>query len=315
MDKEKNNVGFVKMLAIAAVIISLIALAVGGYATTGEGLQGPAGPQGPQGEMGPAPEHEWSGSQLRFKNPDGTWGTFTELIGPQGPQGEQGPQGPAGEGDGHSLDAVDGSHLDVVYVNNQGNVGIGTMSPSAELDITGDAQVSGDYKYTTAKTYYLNIPPIAFHATDRNINVDDESFDLQWEYNGYIRGDGSSSSPFDVELWSPVYLPDGATITNVTIYYQDYDASYSLEIRMTLYARIHSDMGHRAIVDIGPIITGLAPGLEKSHNNTPSQEYNKINNQLYHYYIRLYFEAGDINNDGLAFNGCLIEYTMDTIAP
>lgn len=72
------------------------------------GIQGPEGPQGPQGEKGatgnpgpkgdtgdagPAgadgapglpPEHEWQGTQLRFKEPDGSWGQFIDLRGPQG---------------------------------------------------------------------------------------------------------------------------------------------------------------------------------------------------------------------------------------
>ena len=72
------------------------------------GIQGPEGPQGPQGEQGakgdpgpkgdtgatgPAgadgaqglpPEHEWQGTQLRFKEPDGSWGQFIDLRGPQG---------------------------------------------------------------------------------------------------------------------------------------------------------------------------------------------------------------------------------------
>ena len=72
------------------------------------GIQGPEGPQGPQGEKGATgdpgpkgdtgaagqagadgaqglpPEHEWQGTQLRFKEPDGSWGQFIDLRGPQG---------------------------------------------------------------------------------------------------------------------------------------------------------------------------------------------------------------------------------------
>ena len=72
------------------------------------GIQGPEGPQGPQGEkgatgnpgpkgdtgdVGPAgaagapglpPEHEWQGTALRFKEPDGSWGQAVDLRGPAG---------------------------------------------------------------------------------------------------------------------------------------------------------------------------------------------------------------------------------------
>lgn len=37
--------------------------------------------------------------------------------------------------DGHSLDASDGSPTDALYVNNEGNVGIGTITPQGRLDV------------------------------------------------------------------------------------------------------------------------------------------------------------------------------------
>ena len=72
------------------------------------GIQGPEGPQGPQGEQGAKgdpgpkgdtgaagpsgadgaqglpPEHEWQGTSLRFKEPDGSWGQAVDLRGPAG---------------------------------------------------------------------------------------------------------------------------------------------------------------------------------------------------------------------------------------
>lgn len=68
---------------------------------------GLTGPQGPQGPVGAIPAHEWNGTQIRFQNPDGSWGPWVDLVGPagpcgigspglQGPQGATGPSGPAG---------------------------------------------------------------------------------------------------------------------------------------------------------------------------------------------------------------------------
>ena len=66
---------------------------------------------GSVGPIGPMPSHEWSGTSLRFENPDGSMGDFVPLKGdrcetgphgprgfpgPPGPQGEMGPQGPRG---------------------------------------------------------------------------------------------------------------------------------------------------------------------------------------------------------------------------
>ena len=41
----------------------------------------------------------------------------------------------SGTGDGHSLDAADGDPKDVVFVDNAGNVGVGTLNPNAKLDV------------------------------------------------------------------------------------------------------------------------------------------------------------------------------------
>jgi hypothetical protein len=51
--------------------------------------------------------------------------------------------GGGGAGDGHSLDASDGSPVDALYVDAGGDVGVGTVTPSAKLDVAGTARMEG----------------------------------------------------------------------------------------------------------------------------------------------------------------------------
>ena len=51
-------------------------------------------------DIGCAPEREVSGDQVRFKNPDNSWGEWIDLkgeIGPKGEMGDKGLTGPKGD--------------------------------------------------------------------------------------------------------------------------------------------------------------------------------------------------------------------------
>ena len=46
--------------------------------------------KGPEGDMGPIPEHQWTGTQLRFEKSSGDWGPW---VGLKGDRGDSGPSG------------------------------------------------------------------------------------------------------------------------------------------------------------------------------------------------------------------------------
>lgn len=58
-----------------------------------DGIDGKDGKDGKDGRDGTAPEHEWDGSKLRFKTPEGEWGQFVNLKGPKGDRGQPGHDG------------------------------------------------------------------------------------------------------------------------------------------------------------------------------------------------------------------------------
>lgn len=91
-----------------------------------EGNTGPQGERGIKGDTGPAPHHEWMGFKLRFQNPDGSWGKYTDLKGPRGNQGD---------GSGPLFDGFDHGNLFVIE-NNYLTSGNERIVCNAELTVT-----------------------------------------------------------------------------------------------------------------------------------------------------------------------------------
>ena len=115
-----------------------------------KGSVGATGSQGPKGEKG----------DTGVTGPQGAKGEKgdTGVTGPQGAKGDTGATGPKGEkgdGDGYSLDAADGSPIDAVYVNNSGNIGIGTMSPVNNLHLVTTINGGGVTLETSQDNVYL----------------------------------------------------------------------------------------------------------------------------------------------------------------
>ena len=112
-------------------------------------------------------------------------------------------------------------------------------------------------------TGYLSIPPAAF--TPRN-------HDTYFENKGFILyGDDD-----DPEFVAPVYLPHGATVTNITYYWiNEAPASF----RLYLY-RNHMN----GITDEMALVWVLDSGTGSSW--TDEIDYADIDNSLYSYYIR-----------------------------
>ncbi|MBT2661953.1 hypothetical protein [Bacillus sp. ISL-45] len=68
-----------------------------------KGDTGLTGATGPKGDKGDKPLHQWSGTSLRFENPDGTLGTYVNLKGDKGDKGDTGEMGPPGSSQSYVL--------------------------------------------------------------------------------------------------------------------------------------------------------------------------------------------------------------------
>jgi len=104
------------------------------------------------------------------------------------------------------------------------NIGVGMTNPTEQLDIAnGNVRINGnnDYKYSTPKTHYLSVPGSSFSM--ENTSVCDRAL---IGGNAYTVGGSAIAVAYMV---APVNLPDGATITSITYYVVDNDATYNLQ--------------------------------------------------------------------------------------
>ena len=106
-----------------------------------------------------------------------------------------------------SILSVQGARL---QVNNNGNVGIGTSSPTTRLHVAGSARIDGPLTIG-AQTRYLAVHGSAFrHA---NPTAGGAIFDQ--------RGVRSTIGSGGQDFWAPVNLPNGANVTEVRIAFID----------------------------------------------------------------------------------------------
>jgi len=98
-----------------------------------EGPMGSPGPKGDKGDKGDPPEHQWEGSKLRFRMPNGTWGRFINLQGMTGGRGRAGQDGSGGFGVKEIWDEITLVGNDLIFRRNK----IGSLGEDVTVDLSG----------------------------------------------------------------------------------------------------------------------------------------------------------------------------------
>jgi hypothetical protein len=181
---------------------------------------------------------------------------------------------------------------DRITVQSGGEVGIGTSTPTSQLEVVGDIEIpaANDYKYSSAKTNYLSI---------HNTNVLTDNASYFWDSNGgyaYI-SNGTAGTAGSGRL--PFNVPHGATITNVVGYLYDNDATYNVSFfvyRHTL-----------ATGSFSAIASGATTGQSTSVQQITDTANAVVDNSLYSYYIVV---SSSQANSNLRMYGFRVTYTV-----
>ncbi len=186
-----------------------------------------------------------------------------------------------------------------MFINQAGNVGIGTSTPSQKLDVDGGGsiEVDGEYTYETPKTHYYSVAGNSFVGTREGLDLWNASLNLiygQWS-------SGSGTYPIAV---APINLPDDAVITDVTAYIYDNDGTITYQPRIYLY------MINMASGSYGIVGTGTLPG--NSASTTPQAlsitTNHTVNNQNAYY---LKFQSEGNAGSNIRLYGVRITYTVN----
>lgn len=185
-----------------------------------------------------------------------------------------------------------------IHIQADGDVGIGTSSPNEELDVEGDIQIDGEYKYESAKTKYLAISNAAFNYAGTNTAVR-ENRDLISGFNVRVRTSGGSAGN-DAKLNAPVYLPDGAIVTSVRAVVFDANGTYNSNIRLVRQLQTSTTATTMAVAS-----TSGSGGVQTITDGTISNA--TIDNADYLYTLQFETKEATVN---IALYSVRITYTV-----
>jgi len=185
-----------------------------------------------------------------------------------------------------------GFFIEKMRVKGNGNVGIGTSSPTEKLEVAGNVKASS-YNYSSPKTFYYSIQPSAFQPTSST-----DEITIDWDKVHY------TSTPFlGGELLAPVYLPHGAIVTAFTVYFQDNSPTKELEV--DLLSRQHISAGASLMASI---VTAAVTGPSSATDNTIGAS--QIDNQLNCYFVSARCQSGSWPSSDLIVRSVVITYTL-----
>ncbi|MBL7731815.1 MAG: hypothetical protein JNM88_11610 [Chitinophagaceae bacterium] len=189
-----------------------------------------------------------------------------------------------------------------------GNVGIGLTFPLHKLHVNGNivaatditangslfstGNVSGSgFVFSSPKTYYYSLSGADFTAVNTGNTVQTEGIS-----GGGIYMSGSSSSSGFV---APVHLPDNATVTRLTVYFNDLSAAVNLNVFL--------QQSH-LITQMAGITSSGSPGETSLFDNSITSP--GISNATTAYVVYALPSGGLWPGSAIILKSVIIEYTL-----
>lgn len=171
-----------------------------------------------------------------------------------------------------------------IAVTTAGNMGIGTLSPSSKLSVVGNIDIppTNSYKYTSPKTYTLNIHPSSFNPENSTVSY---TLGPGGVMGPAPVGTGTLSTGLTCYYETPLLLPYNCTITAIYANVIDNDASYNIsqiQIFKSDFA-VGTPFGNITLIGTSLGTGGVNPNFQQL-NSSLSEIYNNTN---YSYYIRV----------------------------